>query len=86
MTNERKAELFDNAITWIWEHTENHGIDAYKSALKKVGYTNDEIIEELLSCNFDDEHDDYCPSSTNGDYSPSNPWDAPGMSIRDFIR
>ena len=31
------------------------------------------------------EDDDYCPSSTNGDYSPSNPWDAPGMSIRDFI-
>ena len=29
--------------------------------------------------------DDYCPSATNGDYSPSNPWDAPGMSIRDFI-
>lgn len=28
---------------------------------------------------------DYVPSSTNGDYSPSNPWDAPGMSIKDFI-
>lgn len=27
----------------------------------------------------------YCPSATNGDYSPSNPWDAPGMCIRDFI-
>jgi hypothetical protein len=24
-------------------------------------------------------------SSTGGDYSPSNPWDAPGMSVRDFI-
>ena len=33
---------------------------------------------------FDDE-DEYCPSSTRGDYSPSNPWDAPGMSIKDFI-
>lgn len=32
-----------------------------------------------------EEEDYYCPSSTNGDYSPSNPWDAPGMSIRDFI-
>lgn len=31
--------------------------------------------------------DDYrrTPSSTNGDYGPSNPWDAPGMSISDFI-
>jgi len=25
------------------------------------------------------------PTSTNRDYSPSNPWDAPGMSISDFI-
>ena len=27
----------------------------------------------------------YYTSSTGGDYSPSNPWDAPGMSIKDFI-
>lgn len=25
------------------------------------------------------------PSSTGGDYGPSNPWDAPGMKISDFI-
>ena len=25
------------------------------------------------------------PSSTDGDYGPSNPWDAPGMSASDFI-
>ena len=29
--------------------------------------------------------EEYTPSATAGDYSPSNPWDAPGMSIRDFI-
>ena len=36
---------------------------------------------------FDHNYDDryYTPSSTNGDYGPSNPWDAPGMSIHDFI-
>lgn len=28
---------------------------------------------------------EYVPSSTNGDYGPSNPWDAPGMSVKDFI-
>lgn len=33
----------------------------------------------------DDEDEDYVPSATNGDYSPSNPWDAPGMNIWDFI-
>ena len=33
----------------------------------------------------DEDDDDYVPSSTNGDYSPSHPWDAPGMKISDFI-
>lgn len=56
MTDQRKVELFDRAITWIWEHTENYGVDAYKSALEIVGYTKEEITEELVSCNFDDEH------------------------------
>ena len=31
------------------------------------------------------EDEDYTPSAENGDYSPSNPWDAPGMKISDFI-
>ena len=31
------------------------------------------------------EDDEYVPSAENGDYGPSNPWDAPGMSIKDFI-
>ena len=29
--------------------------------------------------------DEYTPSATNGDYGPSCPWNAPGMSVRDFI-
>lgn len=29
--------------------------------------------------------EEYTPCCTNRDYGPSNPWDAPGMSIRDFI-
>ena len=33
----------------------------------------------------DEDDEDYTPSATRGDYSPSNPWDAPGMSISDFI-
>ena len=39
--------------------------------------------ETKLSDDDDDEH--YTPSSTYGDYGPSNPWDAPGMSTQDFI-
>ncbi len=30
-------------------------------------------------------HYHYTPSAENGDYSPSNPWNAPGMSMKDFI-
>ena len=35
---------------------------------------DDELFEE-----------EYIPSSTRRDYGPSNPWDAPGMRISDFI-
>lgn len=49
----------------------------------------EELQEELQEEEFQDEEEfddyEYCPSATAGDYSPSNPWDAPGMSIRDFI-
>lgn len=31
------------------------------------------------------EDDEYTPSATAGDYSPSCPWEAPGMSVADFI-
>ena len=33
-----------------------------------------------------EEDEEYVPSSYNGDYGPSNPWNAPGMRISDFIR
>jgi hypothetical protein len=31
-------------------------------------------------------YEDYTTSSSNADYGPGNPWDAPGMSVRDFIK
>lgn len=34
---------------------------------------------------FTDEDEEYTPSAENSDYSPSNPWDAPGMKMSDFI-
>ncbi len=40
---------------------------------------------ETIEANTDWYEDEYIPSSTAGDYGPSNPWDAPGMSISDFI-
>lgn len=34
----------------------------------------------------DDDPKDVCTSCTAGDYSPTHPWDAPGMCIDDFIQ
>lgn len=44
-----------------------------------------EDFEEEEDDDIEEDMEDYTPSSTNGDYSPSNPWDAPGMSTSDFI-
>ena len=33
----------------------------------------------------DERHYHYTPSAENGDYSPSDPWNAPGMKMSDFI-
>lgn len=33
-----------------------------------------------------EEDEPYIRSSTNGDYGPNNPWDAPGCSVNDFYR
>ena len=48
----------------------------------------EEVDGETEACESFEEYEDeryYTPSATYGDYSPSNPWDAPGMSIKDFI-
>lgn len=43
------------------------------------------LFETWTNENNNDMPWDDCTSATNGDYSPSCPWNAPGMSIRDFI-
>lgn len=42
-------------------------------------------VERVVSDAENEAEGDYIPSSTNGDYGPSNPWDAPGMSVSDFL-
>ncbi len=51
-----------------------------------------EMAEDTVECAktcsryvYEEPEKEYCPSSSAGDYSPSCPWNAPGMSIRDFI-
>ena len=54
----------------------------HKSATSiTIDFDEDDVIAEYN----EDEEEEYVPSAENGDYSPSNPWDAPGMSIHDFI-
>jgi len=54
--------------------------------------TEEDMIETAKDCCKYEEGEpeglnepEYRPSATNRDYGPSNPWDAPGMSIHDFI-
>ena len=48
-------------------------------------WTLEEWISAMEEISNENENERYIQSSTNGDYSPSNPWEAPAMSIRDFI-
>lgn len=58
----------------------------------ELAESDEDMIREASTCGkyaegcpecLDDEP--YCPSATAGDYSPGCPWNAPGMSVRDFI-
>ena len=72
---------------WRCEETECHTIHEdtladIKAAIKTVrAWPDDPELE--WNQQFGEEHE--TPSAEAGDYSPGNPWDAPGMSIRDFI-
>ena len=73
----------------------------YESKEKQIArtekhYSNDQINEwiewlknpqfcEFVETDTDVEKENLYTSCTEHDYSPSNPWDAPGMSLRDFI-
>ena len=93
ISNARLIELVRDIITSIddncYEHSEKlnviKGSCITADELKELGF--DYINTWLEDADDDDywEDDDYTPSSENGDYSPSNPWDAPGMSMSDFI-
>lgn len=64
MTNERKAKLFHGAMDWIWEHTEGYGKEEYVCALQHIGFTREEVQEELSNCCFDE---DECECPLGGD-------------------
>lgn len=75
------ANLYDGG--WRSEDKEQL-IDEYsltkEEATEICDFLHDMEMDSIL-----DIEDGYIPSSYYGDYSPSNPWDAPGMSVKDFI-
>lgn len=54
----------------------------YRELMRLVDDIRYEIMYGLSE---DEEEEPYRPSATRGDYSPSSPWNAPGMSVSDFI-
>lgn len=95
ISNARLIELVKELITSIddncYEHSEKlnviKGSAITADELKMLGFDYiNTWLEDADTDDWDDDWDDeYIPSAENGDYSPSNPWDAPGMSVSDFI-
>lgn len=63
------------------------------SDVKEMQFMNNCLAYDCDTWDFEDENgntvfpdcDDGYRSAYAGDYSPGNPWDAPGMSVSDFI-
>ena len=74
----------------ILDYVEKLPVEQHDEALldmlgSGIGLTDGEILridlqkDEYFEDDFEEEYEDE-------DYGPSNPWDAPGMSVSDFIR
>jgi hypothetical protein len=78
-SDEIQAEIEDiegtieNERLWAWAEDIH-----YENIINLEAYL--EVLYEMKN-----EACEYVPSAENGDYSPSNPWDAPGNSISMFI-
>ena len=65
--------------------------DVYDGDCPLGGDITDDCADCAYSCDYHYENGEcvrrggYIPSAENGDYSPNNPWDAPRMSVKDFI-
>ena len=76
----------------VYIHAEKHTLIELVRALREAeveGTLSDLAYQIEYEFDIDgvrSEDEEYIPSAENGDYGPSNPWDAPGMKISDFIR
>ena len=55
MTNERKAKLFDKAMDWIYGQLVYADRLQYEETLEEIGFSDEEISEELKDIFADDE-------------------------------
>lgn len=72
------------------EYAKNPKYDEYEDigvyySTSAFNYPYESVVDDSDEGDWDDEDDYYTPSATRRDYGPSNPWDAPGMSVSDFI-
>lgn len=81
----------ESIVGTVKKHDEFRGVKQTWLTRCKIKYVEDskhgdasDDVQKALDV-FYDEVEDRCTSATEGDYSPSSPWDAPGMSIKDFI-
>jgi len=88
-----QGEIYDKVVVKINGDVAYNG-NSLDEAYRHLNYYSDVLvdkftwIDEVITIVISDEEDDedeYTPSASRGDYGPSNPWDAPGMSIHDFI-
>lgn len=86
-----KVKLYEFRENDVYIKAEEHTLIALAKALREAeveGTLSDLAYQIEYEFDIDgirSEDEEYIPSSTNGDYSPGNPWDAPGMSPSDFI-
>ena len=83
---EKLQKCSPDAIVCVeaWEDAEVNEVKEYIIDDTPYVYIGDDL--ENLSYELSlEEDEEYIPSAENGDYSPSNPWDAPGMKMSDFI-
>ena len=77
------ADKFLTKLDYLSIETYDAMMDALAYKSRELYHMGEDEAEEIEEIDFDDE-DDFT-SSYYGDYGPNNPWDAPGMSVRDFI-
>ena len=82
---ERFIDEEDNPIEFMYPAEQNSTIWNRFYATSALNF-EEPYSDYETSDDYESEDDErYTPSATRGDYSPSSPWNAPGMSIHDFI-